>query len=125
MEFQNVTVPSDAGGRTGPWKTGVTMVDINGDNKLDIYVCYSGWSRTKTALTSSLSTKAMTKKEFHISVKKRKSMVWQAPPIVTRHISSTMITMEISDAILLNHNPKSLPILNEVSTAECLKKMIL
>ena len=45
MEFQDVTEPSGAGGREGPWKTGVTMVDINGDNKLDIYVCYSGMVR--------------------------------------------------------------------------------
>lgn len=42
LKFQDITEPSGALGRPGPWKTGVTMVDINGDNLLDIYLCYSG-----------------------------------------------------------------------------------
>ena len=41
-QFQDVTEASGAGGRPGPWKTGVTTVDINADGKLDLYVCYSG-----------------------------------------------------------------------------------
>ncbi|MEO6630365.1 MAG: VCBS repeat-containing protein, partial [Mucilaginibacter sp.] len=42
MQFKDVTEAAGVDGRPGPWKTGVTMVDINGDGKLDIYVCYSG-----------------------------------------------------------------------------------
>jgi len=42
MQFQDITAESAAAGRPGPWKTGVTMADVNGDGKLDIYVCYSG-----------------------------------------------------------------------------------
>src|SRR5450631_502183 len=42
MEFEDVTNTAGVSGRPGPWKTGVTMVDINGDGRLDIYVCYSG-----------------------------------------------------------------------------------
>ncbi len=42
MQFKDVTDISGVAGRPGPWKTGITMVDINGDNKLDIFVCYSG-----------------------------------------------------------------------------------
>lgn len=42
LKFKNITVESGAGGRPGPWKTGVVMVDINGDGLLDIYQCHSG-----------------------------------------------------------------------------------
>src|SRR5687768_15912320 len=42
MKFEDITELSRAGGRPGPWKTGVNTVDINADGKLDIYLCYSG-----------------------------------------------------------------------------------
>ena len=42
MHFQDVTHIAGVEGRNDGWKTGVTLVDINGDHKLDIYICYSG-----------------------------------------------------------------------------------
>lgn len=42
MQFEDITDKAGVAGRPGPWKTGVTMVDINGDGKLDLYVSYSG-----------------------------------------------------------------------------------
>ncbi|WP_018617130.1 VCBS repeat-containing protein [Segetibacter koreensis] len=42
MKFEDITNQAGVAGRPGPWKTGVTMVDINGDGKLDFYVSYSG-----------------------------------------------------------------------------------
>ncbi|WP_026966764.1 VCBS repeat-containing protein [Algoriphagus terrigena] len=42
LRFKDITQASGATGRPGPWKTGVVLVDINGDNKLDIYLCHSG-----------------------------------------------------------------------------------
>ncbi|MCG8310912.1 MAG: VCBS repeat-containing protein [Cytophagales bacterium] len=43
-EFKDITRQSATAGRND-WATGVTIVDINGDNWLDIYVCYSGNSQ--------------------------------------------------------------------------------
>ncbi|RIW18552.1 RNA-binding protein [Algoriphagus lacus] len=42
LKFKDITQASGASGRPGPWKTGVVLVDINGDKKLDIYLCHSG-----------------------------------------------------------------------------------
>jgi enediyne biosynthesis protein E4 len=42
LSFMEVAQTSGAQGRPGPWKTGVVFVDINGDGKLDIYLCHSG-----------------------------------------------------------------------------------
>src|SRR5437762_10204146 len=41
FSFKDITKTANVAGRKD-WKTGVTMVDINGDGWLDIYVCYSG-----------------------------------------------------------------------------------
>jgi enediyne biosynthesis protein E4 len=42
LQFEDVTAIAGVAGRSDGWKTGVTLVDINGDARLDIYVCYSG-----------------------------------------------------------------------------------
>lgn len=42
MQFEEVTAAAGVAGRPGPWKTGINMVDINGDGRKDLYVSYSG-----------------------------------------------------------------------------------
>ncbi|TKK64551.1 RNA-binding protein [Ilyomonas limi] len=42
MQFEEITGAAGVQGRPGPWKTGVTMADVNGDNKVDLLLCYSG-----------------------------------------------------------------------------------
>jgi len=42
MSFRDVTAQAGVRGRKNTWNTGVTMADVNGDSRLDLYVCYSG-----------------------------------------------------------------------------------
>jgi hypothetical protein len=42
MKFKDISKEAGVEGRTGAWKTGATLADVNGDGLLDIYVCYSG-----------------------------------------------------------------------------------
>jgi hypothetical protein len=41
LQFDDITAKAGVGGKKG-WKTGVSIADVNGDDLLDIYVCYSG-----------------------------------------------------------------------------------
>ena len=41
FRFRDVTEAAKVG-RDGGWATGVTFADVNGDGRLDIYICYAG-----------------------------------------------------------------------------------
>ncbi len=43
-QFNDITDKAGVGGK-GKWGTGVVMVDINADGRLDIYVCYAGYQK--------------------------------------------------------------------------------
>ncbi|HTH54523.1 MAG TPA: VCBS repeat-containing protein, partial [Cyclobacteriaceae bacterium] len=45
LQFQDITKSAGVA-CIGVWSTGITMVDINGDGFLDLYVCKSGDPRT-------------------------------------------------------------------------------
>jgi hypothetical protein len=49
-KFKDITdqAAPGLGGRKDGWKTGVTMADVNGDDRLDIYICYSGKKAEET-----------------------------------------------------------------------------
>jgi len=47
FQFREATAAAGVAGREG-WTTGVTMADVNGDGRLDIYVCRSGWQGPET-----------------------------------------------------------------------------
>jgi len=122
MEFADITDAANVAGRPGPWKTGVTMVDINGDNKLDIYVCYSGkLSGAKRANQLFVNDGNAANGTPHFSEQA------EAYGIADTAYSTQAYFFDVDkdgdlDMFLLNHNPNSLPVLDEASTASLLQK---
>lgn len=122
MKFVDVTAESGAEGRSGPWKTGVTVVDINGDNKLDLYVSYSGMVRDENRVNQLFINEGNDEKGIPHFTDKAKEYGLASAAYSNQAYFFDYDRDGDLDAVLLNHNPNSLPILNEVSTAEFLKK---
>lgn len=53
LKFEDITDKAGVDGGAG-WDTGVSMIDINEDGFLDIYVCKSGWMDIKPELRKNL-----------------------------------------------------------------------
>ncbi len=122
MEFQEVAEKAGVSGRPGPWKTGVSLVDINGDKKLDIYLCYSGnlppdKKRNQLFINQGNDTTG-------IPIFKDEAAAYglDSPANSTHAVFFDYDKDQDLDMILVNHNPKSLPILDESSTADLLQK---
>lgn len=122
MKFQDITLASGAGGKDGPWKTGISFADINGDNRIDLYLSYSGMVRDENRVNQLFINYG--NDENGIPIFKEEASNYG---LASTAYSNQAYFFDYDrdgdlDVILLNHNPKSLPVLNEVSTAEFLKK---
>lgn len=122
MQFQDITDQSGAAGREGPWKTGVTIVDIDGDNKLDLYICYSGTVRDENRVNQLFINEGNDENNIPRFTEQAEKYGLASSAYSNQAYFFDCDRDGDLDALLLNHNPNSLPILNEVSTAELLKK---
>lgn len=122
LEFQDITQSAGVAGKTAPWKTGVTMADVNGDGWLDIYVCYSGNVRPENRTN-----------ELYINQGTDSAGIPHFTEQAAAYgLASTATSTQAAffdydrdgdlDMFLLNHSPFPLPVLDEVTTAEILKK---
>jgi hypothetical protein len=118
LKFEDITLKSMAGGRPGPWKSGVNAVDINGDGRLDIYLCYSGAmpaEKRKNQLFINIGNDASGIPVFEEQAEKY--------GLAHTGFSNQSYFLDYDrdgdlDMLLMNHNPKNLPILNEVQTRQ-------
>ena len=122
LKFQEVSAVSKVGGRKGPWKTGITAVDINGDNRLDLYLCYSGALPPEKRSNQLFINKGNDENNIPIFEEQAEAYGLASPAFSNQAHFFDYDRDGDLDALLLNHNPKSLPVLNEVSTAELLKQ---
>ncbi|MEJ7740487.1 MAG: VCBS repeat-containing protein [Chitinophagaceae bacterium] len=122
LKFIDITDPAGVIGRPGPWKTGVTMADVNGDGKQDIYVCYSGkLPGIKRMNQLFINNGADNNGIPHFSEQS------QAYGLADSAFSTQAVFFDFDrdddlDMFLLNHSPVSLPILDEGRTAAILKE---
>lgn len=122
MNFVDVTATSGAQGRSGPWKTGVTYADVNADGRLDLYVCYSGTVRDEKRANQLFINQG--NDHNNVPVFKDRAGEYGLNSI---GYSNQGYFFDYDkdgdlDLLLLNHNPQSMPILNEVSTKQLLAK---
>lgn len=122
MKFQDVSTMAGAEGREGPWKTGVTMADVNGDNRLDLFVCYSGMLPEDKRINQLFVNEGNDKDSIPHFREATAEYGLATPAFSNQAYFFDYDHDGDLDMLLLNHNPKSLPVLNEAGMAAMLKK---
>jgi len=121
MNFEDITTTAGVEGRPGPWKTGVTMADVNGDGLEDIYVCHSG----KLTGPKRMNELFINDGNNTAGIPHFKEMAAEYG-LADSAYSTQAVFFDYDldgdlDMFLLNHSPKLLPILDEETTAGILK----
>jgi hypothetical protein len=121
MKFEDVTDVTGVAGRGGPWKTGVTIADVNGDKKPDIFLSYSGKVRGVNRL-----------KQLFINQGSENGIPKFIESAAAYGIFDSAYTTQAVffdydldsdlDLFMLNHNPNAIPILDESGTADLMSR---
>jgi enediyne biosynthesis protein E4 len=122
MQFEDITNTAAVAGRPGPWKTGATMVDINGDGKEDIYVCHSGKLTGPKRINELFINEGNNASGIPHFTEQAEKYGLADSAYSTQAVFFDYDRDGDLDMFLLNHSPKLLPILDEATTADILKK---
>lgn len=121
MQFEEVATIAGVTGRPGPWKTGVTMADVNGDGLLDLYVCYSGKMAPEKLINQLFINLGPGADGIPRFVEQTRQYGLAFPTNTTHAVFFDFDNDGDLDLLILNHHPDSLPKLNEEDAAEVLK----
>ena len=122
LKFEDITAKAGAATRDIPWRTGVTIADVNGDAMPDIYVSYSGRVRGENRVSQLfINTGNDGNGVPHFSEEAAKYGLADSA-YTTQSFFFDYDRDGDLDMFALNHNPDNLPVLDEASTADILKK---
>ncbi|MEP2026350.1 MAG: VCBS repeat-containing protein [Reichenbachiella sp.] len=109
LEFIDVTKKVQIEGKEG-WTTGVSMVDINADEKLDIYVCYSGPFKEEALRTNELYVNQGNDQSGNPIFKELAAEYGLASSAFSTQAAYLDYDLDGDlDVYLLNHNPSRIP----------------
>jgi len=121
LQFNEVAGIAGVLGRPGPWKTGVTMADVNGDGLLDLYICYSGKMAPQKLINQLFINQGPDNSGVPRFVEQTRQYGLDFPTNTTHAVFFDYDHDGDLDLFILNHHPDSLPKLNEEDTEEVLK----
>lgn len=122
MQFEDVTAAAGVEGRPGPWKTGVTFADVNGDGKLDIYVCYSGKLRAEKRVNQLFINQGNDSSGVPIFKEQAAEYGLGFPSYSTQAYFFDYDLDGDLDLLLVNHNPQRLSISNDSTETSLMHK---
>ena len=122
MQFEDITNAAGVEGRKTPWKTGVTIADVNGDGKPDIFISYSGKVRGANRISQLYINEGNDKNGIPHFSEQAEEYGLADSAYNTQTFFFDYDKDGDLDMFQLNHNPNNLPVLDEASTADLLKK---
>ncbi|MFD2934057.1 VCBS repeat-containing protein [Spirosoma flavum] len=122
MKFADVTMPAGVAGREGPWRTGVSMADVNGDGRLDLFVCYSGSLPPQKRIPQLFINDGADAQGVPHFTDQTAQYGLDKPGQTTQGTFLDYDRDGDLDLFLLNHNPRLLPILDPDATAAIMKQ---
>jgi hypothetical protein len=122
MVFEDITVKAGITEMELSWKTGVTMADVNGDGRLDIYQCFSGGLPAPNRQNKLYINKGNDNTGSPVFKEEATAFGLNDDSYSTQ---STFFDYDLDndlDMFLLNHNPKVFTTLDDQSPMTVLKE---
>ncbi len=104
FQFKDITFESGVAGKDA-WSAGVSIVDVNGDGRLDIYACYSGLGEKKDRSNQLYINQGLNDQGIPTFVDKAKEFGVDAPGTYTTQAAFFDYDLDGDlDLFLLNHS---------------------
>ena len=122
FRFQDITDAANIKNRSGMWRTGVTIADVNGDGKSDVHISYSGKVRGENRINQLFINKGNNNNGIPRFEDEASLYGLADSSYSTQAFFFDYDRDGDLDMLALNHNPNNLPVLDEPSTADLLTR---